>query len=71
LPGVRLTLTGGGLTSPIYAQTNAFGYYRFVNLPAGVTYTLTVSGKRNTFTPSSQVVTLSNNLDNINFVSNP
>lgn len=71
LPGVRLTLTGGGLTSPLYAQTNAFGYYRFVNLPAGVNYTVTASGKKNTFTPSSQVVTLSNNLDNVNFVSNP
>jgi hypothetical protein len=71
LPGVRLTLTGGGLNSPLYAQTNAFGYYRFVNLPAGVSYTVTASSKRNTFTPSSQVVNLTSNLDNINFVSNP
>ncbi len=68
--GARLTLTGGGLASPLYAQTNAFGYYRFANLPSGVFYTMTVSGKKNTFTSGSQIVALNGNLDNINFVAN-
>jgi hypothetical protein len=70
LAGVRLTLTGGNLTQPLYAQTNAFGYYRFFDLPTGVSYTLTVKGKKNTFTPSSRTLTLTDNLDDVNFVSN-
>lgn len=71
LPGVRLTLTGGGLTSPLYAQTNAFGYYRFVNLPTNASYTITASAKNYTFTPSSRTVSLTGNLDDVNFVANP
>ncbi|MDQ3041616.1 MAG: carboxypeptidase-like regulatory domain-containing protein [Acidobacteriota bacterium] len=71
LPGVRLTLTGGNLTEPRYAQTNAFGFYRFVDLPVGVTYTLTIKSKKNTFVPPVQVITLLDNLDDVNFVGSP
>lgn len=69
--GARLTLTGGGLTAPLYAQTNAFGYYRFANLPTGVSYTIKVEGKKNTFTPNTQTISLTGNLDNVNFVAAP
>jgi len=71
LPGVRVTLTGGGLTEPRYAQTNAFGFYRFIDLPVGETYNLTVKSKKNTFVPPVQTVTLLDNLDDVNFVTNP
>lgn len=71
LPGVRLTITGGGLTSPLYAQTNAFGYFRFANLPTNATYTITVKAKNYTFATSSQSVGLTGNLDGVNFVANP
>ena len=71
LPGVRLSITGGSLTEPRYAQTNAFGFYRFVDLPTGATYVVTVNSKKNTFVPSSRTITLLDNLDDINFVSNP
>lgn len=71
LPGVRLTLTGENLTEPRYAQTNAFGFYRFVDLPAGETYTLTIKSKKHTFVPSVQVITLLDNLDDVNFVISP
>ena len=48
---VRLTGTGTDRT----AITNTFGYYRFANVPTGITYTLTPSHKRYTFTPPSIV----------------
>ncbi len=70
LAGVRLTLTGGGLTSPIYAQTNAFGYYRFANLPTGASYIIMATAKSRTFTPPSQTINLSGNLDGVNFIGN-
>ena len=70
LAGVRLTLTGGSLTSPLYAQTNAFGYYRFASLPTGVSYTITATAKKRTFTPPSQTISLAGNLDGINFIGN-
>jgi hypothetical protein len=71
LPGVRVTLTGGTLTEPRYAQTNAFGFYRFVDLPVGGTYIVTVKSKKKTFVPPFQTITLLDNLDDINFVTNP
>jgi hypothetical protein len=70
LPGIRITISGGNLTLPRYAQTNAFGFYRFVDLPIGATYTLTASSKKNTFVPPTRVITLLDNLDDVNFVSN-
>jgi hypothetical protein len=70
LKNVRVTLTGGGLNSPIYAQTNAFGYYRFANLTTGQSYTITATAKNKTFTPPSQNVNLTANLDGVNFIGN-
>jgi hypothetical protein len=70
LPGIRITISGGNLTEPRYAQTNAFGFYRFIDLPVGVTYTLTANSKKNTFVPPTRVITLLDNLDDVNFVSN-
>ena len=44
IAGARVSLSGeeGDIR---YAITNPFGYYRFVNLPAGSTYTATCSDK--------------------------
>ncbi len=44
----RVTLTGQ-LGELRYAITNPFGYYRFLNLPAGITYTVTAADKLFTF----------------------
>jgi len=71
LPGVRVTLTGGSLTEPRYAQTNGFGFYRFVDLPVGGTYVLTIKSKKYIFVPPVQVITLLDNLDDVNFVISP
>lgn len=71
LKGVWVTLSGGGLPSPISVQTNSFGYYRFDNVLSGQTYTISVNNKKYTFTPSSRQVTPSGNLDSENFTADP
>jgi hypothetical protein len=44
LANTRVLLTGGS-GEPRYAVTNSAGYYRFVSLPVGQTYTVTASDK--------------------------
>lgn len=72
--GIRnaiLTLTGGNLASPRVAQTGSFGTYNFGGVEAGLQYTVTVSAKRNRFTPPSQVVTSMTSVTDLNFTANP
>lgn len=69
LSGVRVTLTGGSLTAPLIATTNAFGYYRFNNLQSGVTYNLTAQGKKYTFTQPTRVLNFVSNSEDVNFIS--
>ncbi|MBX7053789.1 MAG: hypothetical protein K1X36_02455 [Pyrinomonadaceae bacterium] len=45
---VTLTMANG---ESVQARTSAFGYFRFENIEAGQTVTLTVASKRFTFTP--------------------
>lgn len=70
--GIRnalITISGGNLPAPITVQTGGFGLYRFDGLLSGQTYTITVEGKRFTFSPSSRNVTPTGNVDNEDFVS--
>ena len=79
--GGRVMVAGGrGLTNALIylidqsgttriARTSAFGYYRFDDLAAGQTVIMTVVSKRYQFTP--QVVNLTDNLSELNFVSEP
>lgn len=46
--------------------TSAFGFYRFDDVPSGETYVIAVSSRRFQFAP--RVVTVSNDLTDINFV---
>jgi alpha-tubulin suppressor-like RCC1 family protein len=50
------------------AVTNAFGYYRFENVPIGVSYLLQVSSKLYRFTP--HVLTVNEDFHNVNFTAN-
>ena len=65
--GVKLTLTdsSGGQTV-VYSDPFNHGYYEFPAMPSGQTYTLTVQAKGRTFTPSSQVISLTADMT-INF----
>jgi hypothetical protein len=72
--GIRnaeVTVSGGGLSQPIYTTTGSFGYYSIPNLPAGQTYTVTVSAKRYSFTPNSRQITVQDDAVNFDFVANP
>lgn len=67
ISNVRITLTDANGTI-VYAQTNPFGYYRFVNLPPGTTYTVRITHKRYKF-DSPQTVTLDGNRSDLNFIA--
>lgn len=49
--------------------TNSFGYYRFVSLPGGRGYALTVQSKRHRFAQPSLFVQADENISNANFTS--
>jgi hypothetical protein len=49
--------------------TNSLGYYRFVDTPAGQSYTISASAKKYTFTQPAQVLLLTGETEDINFVA--
>ncbi|HEX8194766.1 MAG TPA: carboxypeptidase regulatory-like domain-containing protein [Pyrinomonadaceae bacterium] len=51
------------------AMTSTFGYFRFVDIPAGQTYTISVSGKKYSFIQPTQLLNLTGETDEINFVA--
>ena len=53
------------------ALTNAFGYYRFDEVTAGETYIATVQSKRYQFSNPTQVVTVLDELSNVDFTASP
>lgn len=61
IPNARVTMTDTENVSRTLI-TNAFGYYRFVDIPGGSTLTISVSAKRYSFTGSPQTVTLTEDL---------
>lgn len=65
---IRVTISGGNLSEQRTALTGSFGYFRFDGLRAGQTYVVHVSGKRYVFAESSRVVTLVDDLADIDFV---
>jgi len=69
IPNAFVTLTGGSLTTPIVRRTNTFGYYSFEDIPVGETYIISVSSKRHNFSQSTHVVTLQENISNLDFIA--
>lgn len=63
---VTITDLNGGTRS---SSTNFLGYYRIKNVPAGETYVLSASSKRRSY--SSQVVAVTDDISNLNFVAQP
>lgn len=61
---VNLYNSVGGIQT---TQTNSFGYYSFNELPAGEIYVLEARSKRYVFSNPTQVVTLNDNLTDVNF----
>lgn len=72
--GIRnasVTLEGGNLTEPLYTTTGSFGYYQFPGVQTGATYVVTVSSKRFTFSQPVRVISLSDDLLDLDFIANP
>ena len=65
---VVVMMSGSGIEEPIYATTNAYGYYRFEDIPAGNTYILTASSIRYTFDKPNIVINVNGNLDGADFI---
>ena len=51
------------------AITNPYGYYKFVEIPAGNSYVLTLTAKGYTFSPASTVINVNDNIVDLNFVA--
>lgn len=66
--GAQLVLINSN-GEPRYARTNPFGFYHFSGIAAGETYTINVAHKNYTF--ASRVVTVTEDLDELNFTANP
>ena len=67
----QVIISGNSLPEPSIATTGSFGYFSFEGLTAGETYVVTVNSRRYTFSTPSQVISLVDNIANVNFTANP
>ncbi|MEO7538588.1 MAG: hypothetical protein ABIV21_01040, partial [Pyrinomonadaceae bacterium] len=70
--GIRnadMILTGNSLTEPLRVTTSSFGYFLFEGLQTGETYVVTVNSRRFTFQAPSRVVSLVDNIADLDFVA--
>ena len=67
----KVTITGNSLSQPIVATTGSFGYFTVEGLRTGETYVVTVFSKRYTFSAPSRVVSLVDNIADMDFVADP
>jgi len=65
----QVVVTGDGLSEARTATTGSFGYFSFDGLTAGQTYVVTVNSQRYTFSVPSRVISLVDNLANVDFVA--
>lgn len=63
IPGVLVMLTDSD-GNTFATRTNSFGCFKFIEIPAGQTYTLSLTHKR--YTLNSQVLSISDNVVNLN-----
>jgi hypothetical protein len=64
-----VTISGGGLPSPLTVYTGSFGKYQFDELQTGVEYTVTVNAGKFSFARSTQMITLTSNVTDVNFTA--
>lgn len=64
----QVKISGGDLDSPVIAVTNPFGYFNF-EVSAGQTYIVTVNSKSYTFSNPTQVISVSDNVDDLSFIA--
>jgi subtilisin-like proprotein convertase family protein len=66
LPGATVRITGPS-GQPQTTLTNSMGYYNFSEVEAGSVYTVSVSNKGYTFDPSSIVLSVEDDVGDVNF----
>jgi hypothetical protein len=69
--GIRnaeVTITGANGISQT-TQTGSFGIYKFSGIEVGVTYTVTVNAKKFYFMQPSRIITVEENVANLDFVA--
>lgn len=66
---VFVTISGGNLPAPIRVRSSSFGYFTFPGLQSTVTYTVTVTTNRHTFSQPTRNVTPLADLTDFNFVA--
>jgi hypothetical protein len=52
-------------------QTGTFGWFRFQDVAAGLTYIVSIVSKRYTFTESTRLISVNDNIADVNFVAQP
>jgi hypothetical protein len=65
----EVIITGNSLETPLSVTTSSFGYFTFDGLQTGQTYVVTVNSRRFTFQAPSQVITLTDNVSDVNFIA--
>jgi hypothetical protein len=71
--GIRnVSITMMGATGELrMAFSSSFGHFTFENVPVGEVYVLTVRAKQFQFSQSSQAISLSEDLTDVNFIADP
>jgi Carboxypeptidase regulatory-like domain len=65
----RVEISGDSLSGPRYALTNPFGYYSFPDLQTGQSYSVSVSAKDRIFAQATRIVTLGDDLADVDFTT--
>ncbi len=68
LGNVTVMLVGGPLTAPRYTTTSGFGYFGFSDVSPGSSYIISVMKSGYFFSQSSEVLSLTNEVTNLEFV---
>ena len=63
---ITITFPSGEMRSTV---SSTFGYYRFAEIPVGGIYVITVAAKKYTFSQSTQVRTVQDDLQDVDFVA--
>lgn len=69
--GAAIVVTGNSLPTPIIVKTGSLGYFQVDGLQTGETYVFTVVSKRFTFSQPSRVINMTDNISDLDFVSDP
>ena len=71
ITGATVSLTNATTGQTRHARSSSFGYYRFDEVPAGETYIVRVSSKRFVFVPDTQIISLLDELTDLDFTTEP